>query len=86
VIVSNAGYGLFGRGGGTHRQAGRTHYRDQPGRVDPADPCRAAAPSPLGLVLGSQALESSLTTLRKRIADFEAQTKFAVSTDFPPGG
>ena len=30
------------------------------------------------------ALESTLTTLRKRIASFEAQTELAASTDFPP--
>jgi len=42
-------------------------------------------PAPLWLVLGSQALEGTLTTLRKRIASFEAQTKFAASTNFPPG-
>jgi len=42
-------------------------------------------PAPLRMVLGSQALESTLTTLRKRIASFEAQTELAASTDFPPG-
>jgi hypothetical protein len=36
-------------------------------------------------VLGSQALVSTLTVLRKRIADFETQTELAASTDFPPG-
>jgi NAD(P)-dependent dehydrogenase (short-subunit alcohol dehydrogenase family) len=60
----------------------------------PGDPARMAAriiesvdvePAPLRLVLGSQALESSLTTLRKRIATFEAQTELAASTDFPLG-
>jgi len=60
----------------------------------PGDPARMAAriiesvdgePAPLRLVLGSQALESTLTTLRKRIASFEAQTQLAASTDFPPG-
>ncbi|MGD0635865.1 MAG: SDR family oxidoreductase [Beijerinckiaceae bacterium] len=60
----------------------------------PGDPARMAAriiesadvePAPLRLMLGSQALESTLTTLRKRIAGFEAQTKLAASTDFPPG-
>ena len=59
----------------------------------PGDPARMAAciiesvdvePAPLRLVLGSQALESTLTTLRKRIAGFEAQTELAASTDFPP--
>ena len=60
----------------------------------PGDPARMAAriiesvnvePAPLRMVLGSQALESTLTTLRKRIANFEAQKEIAASTDFPPG-
>lgn len=60
----------------------------------PGDPARMAAliiesvdvePAPLRMVLGSQALESTLTTLRKRIASFEAQTEIAASTDFPRG-
>src|SRR5215218_5687378 len=60
----------------------------------PGDPARMAAriiesvdvePAPLRMVLGSQALESTLTTLRKRIVSFEAQTELAASTDFPPG-
>ena len=60
----------------------------------PGDPARMAAriiesvdvePAPLRVVLGSQALESTVTTLRKRIAAFEAQTELAASTDFPPG-
>jgi hypothetical protein len=42
-------------------------------------------PAPLRMVLGSQALEGALTTLRERIAGFEAQTELAASTDFPPG-
>jgi NAD(P)-dependent dehydrogenase (short-subunit alcohol dehydrogenase family) len=59
----------------------------------PGDPARMAAriiesvdvePAPLRMVLGSQALESTLVTLRKRIEGFEAQTEFAASTDFPP--
>jgi len=58
------------------------------------DPARMAAriiesvdvePAPLRMVLGSQALESTLTTLRKRIASFETQADLAASTDFPPG-
>src|SRR5271165_3346177 len=58
----------------------------------PGDPARMAAriiesvdvkPAPLRIVLGSQALEGTLTTLRKRITDFEAQTDLAASTDFP---
>ncbi len=39
----------------------------------------------LRMVLGSQALETTLATLRKRIASFEAQAELAASTDFPPG-
>jgi hypothetical protein len=60
----------------------------------PGDPARMAAriiasaevePAPLRLILGSQALDSTLTTLRQRIAGFEAQRELAASTDFPPG-
>jgi NAD(P)-dependent dehydrogenase (short-subunit alcohol dehydrogenase family) len=60
----------------------------------PGDPARMVAriiesvdvePAPLRMVLGSQALESTMTTLRKRIASFEAQAVLAASTDFPPG-
>jgi NAD(P)-dependent dehydrogenase (short-subunit alcohol dehydrogenase family) len=60
----------------------------------PGDPARMAAaiiasadqePAPLRIVLGSEALESTLSTLRKRVADFEAQPELAASTDFPPG-
>jgi len=60
----------------------------------PGDPARMAArivesidvePAPLRMVLGAQALESTLTTLYKRIASFEAQTALAASTDFPLG-
>ncbi|MFC9760343.1 SDR family oxidoreductase [Rhodococcus jostii] len=59
----------------------------------PGDPARMAAriiesvdvqPAPLRLMLGSQALESTLAVLRKRVADFESQTELAASTDFPP--
>jgi NAD(P)-dependent dehydrogenase (short-subunit alcohol dehydrogenase family) len=67
---------------------------DRKGSLAPGDPARMAAriidsldaePAPPRMLLGSQALESTLTTLRKRIASFEAQTKLAASTDFPPG-
>ena len=60
----------------------------------PGDPARMAAriiesidvePAPLRMVLGSQALEGTITTLRKRLAAFEAQRELAASTDFPPG-
>jgi NAD(P)-dependent dehydrogenase (short-subunit alcohol dehydrogenase family) len=59
----------------------------------PGDPARMAAriiesvdvePAPLRMVLGSQALESTLATLRKRLEGFEAQRDLAASTDFPP--
>jgi len=43
-------------------------------------------PAPLRMVLGSQALQSTIATLKKRIAGFEAQTELAASTDFPPNG
>jgi NAD(P)-dependent dehydrogenase (short-subunit alcohol dehydrogenase family) len=60
----------------------------------PGDPARMAAriiesvdvePAPLRIVLGSQALESTLATLRKRMEGFEAQRDLAASTDFPSG-
>ncbi|MEU5655092.1 SDR family oxidoreductase [Streptomyces sp. NPDC047737] len=60
----------------------------------PGDPQRMAAriiesvdsePAPLRMVLGSQALDSTLGVLRKRIEDFEAQRDLAASTDFPAG-
>lgn len=60
----------------------------------PGDPVRMAAriiesvdiePAPLRMVLGSQALANTLAVLRKRLADFEAQTERAASTDFPQG-
>jgi NAD(P)-dependent dehydrogenase (short-subunit alcohol dehydrogenase family) len=64
------------------------------GGLAPGDPVRMAAriiesveiePAPLRLVLGSHALESTLATLRSRIAGFEAQAQLAASTDFPAG-
>jgi NAD(P)-dependent dehydrogenase (short-subunit alcohol dehydrogenase family) len=67
---------------------------DPKNSLAPGDPARMAAriiesadveSAPLRMLLGSQALESTLTTLRKRIASFEAQTELAASTDFPPG-
>ncbi|WP_248919969.1 SDR family oxidoreductase [Pseudomonas entomophila] len=60
----------------------------------PGDPARMAAriiesvevePAPLRMVFGSQALQSTLDTLRKRVADFETQAELAASTDFPAG-
>jgi NAD(P)-dependent dehydrogenase (short-subunit alcohol dehydrogenase family) len=59
----------------------------------PGDPARMAMrivesvdmdPAPVRLVLGSQALDSTLATLHKRIESFEAQRELAASTDFPP--
>jgi NAD(P)-dependent dehydrogenase (short-subunit alcohol dehydrogenase family) len=38
-------------------------------------------PAPLRLVLGSQALDATLTTLRGRVAGLETQTEIAASTD-----
>ena len=60
----------------------------------PGDPARMAAriiesvdvePAPMRIVLGSQALQSTIATLRKRMEGFEAQRELAASTDFPPG-
>ena len=57
----------------------------------PGDPARMAAriiesadvePAPLRIVLGSQALQSTIETLRKRLKAFEGQTELAASTDF----
>lgn len=62
--------------------------------IAPGDPARMATriiesveiePAPLRMVLGSLALSSTLSVLRKRVADFETQTDLAASTDFPPG-
>lgn len=58
------------------------------------DPVRMAAriidivdkdPAPLRMVLGSQALASTISTLKARIEDYEKQTELAASTDFPAG-
>ena len=60
----------------------------------PGDPVRMAAriiesadkePAPLRMVLGSQALDRTISTLRARLADFEEQRELAASTDFPEG-
>jgi len=68
--------------------------------LDPAnglavgDPARMAAaiiasadqqPAPLRLILGSQALQTTVAVLNDRVAGFEAQAALAASTDFPPG-
>ncbi len=61
----------------------------------PGDPARMAAriiesvdqePAPLRMVLGSQALDNTISALKKRVADFETQKELARSTDFPSGG
>ena len=41
--------------------------------------------APMRMILGSQALASTLSTLKARIADYETQTEMAVSTDYPAG-
>jgi NAD(P)-dependent dehydrogenase (short-subunit alcohol dehydrogenase family) len=60
----------------------------------PGDPARMADaiiasvdqdPAPLRMVLGSQALDSTIDVLKARIAGFEAQAELAASTDFGPG-
>jgi len=60
----------------------------------PGDPARMAAriiesveitPAPMRMVFGSQALASTISTLKARVADYEKQTELAVSTDFPVG-
>jgi NAD(P)-dependent dehydrogenase (short-subunit alcohol dehydrogenase family) len=60
----------------------------------PGDPARMAAaiiasagqePAPLRIILGSQALKTTVSVLADRIAGFEAQAELAASTDFPPG-
>ena len=60
----------------------------------PGDPARMAAaiiasadqqPAPLRIMLGSQALKSTVGVLKDRIAAFKAQADLAASTDFPPG-
>ena len=68
--------------------------------LDPAnglavgDPARMATaiiesvdknPAPMRMVLGSQALDSTISTLETRLADFRTQKELAASTDYPPG-
>jgi hypothetical protein len=45
----------------------------------------ATSPTPLRLVLGSQAPDSTVSTPRKRIVGFEAQKEPAASTYVPQG-
>lgn len=58
----------------------------------PGDPARMAAriiesvekdPAPLRMVLGSEALKNTITTVQKHLDDFKSQTDLATSTDFP---
>lgn len=60
----------------------------------PGDPARMAAaiidsvdvsPAPLRIVLGSQALASTITTLQNRLDDFRTQIELAATTDYPAG-
>ncbi|WP_404592238.1 SDR family oxidoreductase [Paenibacillus sp. RC73] len=60
----------------------------------PGDPVRMASriiesveqePAPMRMVLGSQALTNTISTLKARVADYETQTELAASTDFPAG-
>ena len=46
--------------------------------------CADLVNAPMRMVFGSQALDSTITTLKSRIADYETQTALAASTDFPP--
>ena len=70
------------------------------GKLDPSkglaagDPVRMAAriienadkdPATLRMVLESQALTSTISTLKTRVHDYEMQTDLAASTDFPAG-
>lgn len=47
--------------------------------------CADLENAPMRMVFGSQALDSTIATLKARIADFETQTTLAASTDVPPG-
>jgi NAD(P)-dependent dehydrogenase (short-subunit alcohol dehydrogenase family) len=60
----------------------------------PGDPARMAAriiesvdkePAPMRMMFGSQALASTISTLKARVADYETQTGLAESTDFLAG-
>ena len=60
----------------------------------PGDPARMAAaiiasaaqePAPMRLILGAQALKTTVGVLKDRVAGFEAQAGLAASADFPPG-
>ena len=74
VVVSNAGYGLFGAAEELS-DAQVSHI------IASAD----QEPAPLRIILGSQALQTTVGVLKDRLAGFEAQAGLAASTDFPPG-
>jgi cytochrome c biogenesis protein ResB len=42
-------------------------------------------PAQMRMVLDSQALASTISTLKARVADYETQTELAASTYFPSG-
>jgi hypothetical protein len=67
---------------------------DRANGLAPGDPVRMASriiesvdvePAPLRIVLGSQALATTIATLRTRIEGFEAQRELAASTHHPAG-
>ena len=60
-------------------------WATRPAWPPPSSTASTRQPAPLRIVLGSQALESTVSTLRKRIADFESQKDLAASTDYPVG-
>jgi hypothetical protein len=63
----------------------RTEFRYGSAQVaDPLPVYEDVDPAPLRMVLGAGARRHA-ATLRQRIANFEAQTLLAASTDFPPG-
>jgi hypothetical protein len=41
--------------------------------------------TPLHMVLGSQALASTIATIEKRLAEYQTEKELAASTDFPAG-
>ncbi|PMD73015.1 SDR family oxidoreductase [Companilactobacillus nuruki] len=60
----------------------------------PGDPARMAArivesvdndDMPLHMVLGSQALQSTIETMEKRLTEYKSETDLSASTDFPEG-
>ena len=67
---------------------------DSANGLAPGDPVRMASvivasvdrePAPLRILLGSQALQSTLKVLGERVAAYQEQAAVAASTDFPSG-